>query len=112
MSPNWSLSSIALRTASPKLARAAVTPAMCASAAATPRPVWFEERALRGHLDRPLGGAAECAGPFGDLVRVLFDGVGDLIEQFVDCDEGRTADIPMRLLDLGVQVDGGRRDGD
>src|SRR5204863_2443014 len=52
-------------------------------------------------------GAAEGAGPFGDLVRVFFDDVGDFVEQLVDRDESGTADVPMRLLDLRVQVNSG-----
>jgi len=62
---------------------------------------------LRRRLNRSLGGAAEGARPFGDLVRILFDNIGDLVEQFMDRDEGRAAYVPMRLLDLRVQVDGG-----
>jgi hypothetical protein len=72
-----------------------------------PQPVRFEERPLGRRLNRSLGGAAEGARPFGDLVRVLLDDVGDLVEQLVDRNEGRTADVPMRLLGLRVQVNGG-----
>ena len=72
-----------------------------------PQRVRLEERPPRGDLSRSLGGAAERAGPFGDLVRVLFDDIGDLVRELVDRDEGGTADISMRLLDLRVQVNGG-----
>src|SRR3954453_19819234 len=72
-----------------------------------PQPVRLEERVLCRSLDRALGGAAEAAGTFCDLVRILFNDIGDLVEQLVDCDEGGAADVPMRLLHLSVQVDGG-----
>ena len=71
-----------------------------------PQPVRFEERTLRGSLDRSFGGAAARACPFGHFVREFFHDVGDIVEEFVDGDEGGTADVPMRLLDLRVQVDG------
>jgi len=45
--------------------------------------------------------AARC-----DRVRVALDYICDLVEEFMDRDESRPTDIPVRLLDLGVQIDG------
>ena len=68
------------------------------------------EKGLFGcDLHGSLCGAAERSGAFRKHIRVVLDHGGDLVEQFMDCNESRTANIPMRLLYLPVQVDRSRQ---
>ena len=62
--------------------------------------------ALGGHGHRALGGAAQAGDALGDLVDLLQHHIGNLVEQLVQGDEIRTLHVPMRLLDLALQIDG------
>jgi hypothetical protein len=42
---------------------------------------------------------------FGDEVRVILDFPGDLVEQLVQADEIRAFDVPVRLLELSLEVE-------
>src|SRR6516162_2879041 len=68
--------------------------------------ILFEEGPLDSDVNRPFGRRAESPRTFGDRIRIVLDRLGDLVEEFMDGDEGRPAHIPMRLLDLCVQIDG------
>lgn len=67
--------------------------------------VGFEKRPLDRDVDCSLRRAAECGGSFGDRVGITLDQIGHLVEEFVNRDESRAAYIPVRLLDLRMQID-------
>jgi len=48
--------------------------------------------------------AAELDRAFGDHVRVLLHVFGDVIEEFVQADEVRAFHVPMRLLELALEI--------
>ena len=58
---------------------------------------------------RPDSGAAEPACPLGKLVGEMLHLLRDGIEERVDGDETRPPHVPVRLLELGVEVDRGRQ---
>ena len=64
-----------------------------------------EERALGRDLDRAFGDAAEARGALGDQIGIALRLAGDLVEQLVDGDEGGPSHVPVRLLQLAVQID-------
>ena len=49
--------------------------------------------------------AAEAGGALGDQVGVAVRLAGDLVEHLMDADEGRSPHVPVRLLQLAVQID-------
>jgi hypothetical protein len=51
------------------------------------------------------GHTAELHSSFGDGVHVILNVLVDFVEQFVQSDERRALDVPMRLLCLRLQVD-------
>src|SRR5271165_776169 len=65
----------------------------------------FQFAAFGGHGNRAFGGTAQARHPFGDLVDLFQYQIGDLVEQLVQSDEMGTFDVPMRLLDLALQID-------
>src|SRR5208282_1963336 len=106
-SPNAAASSIALRAESPKLASAAVTAVRCArSLVGHSELVLLEERSLDGDVNRPFGRRAESPRTFCDRIRIVLDRLRNLVEEFMDSDERGPTHIPMRLLDLCMQIDG------
>ena len=68
-----------------------------------------EEGAFGCSLNSPICGAAEPAGAFGEQIGVVLDSASDSVEEFVNRDEARPANIPMRLFHLGVQIDRRRK---
>ena len=68
-----------------------------------------EERTLGRDLDRSFGDSAEARGAFGQQVGIALRFPGDLVEQLVDRDEGRTPHVPVGLLQLPMQIDSRRR---
>ncbi len=60
--------------------------------------IGHEEGALRRNLNGAVRGAAESVGALGNKVGIVFDIRRDLVEQFVDCDESRSAYVPLRLF--------------
>ena len=65
----------------------------------------FLQARLRSRDARGAAGdAAQCGDPLGDIVDRLFEFLGELVEQLVQGDEIRAFDIPVRLLDLGIQI--------
>src|ERR1700744_2225242 len=68
--------------------------------------VVFQLAALCRHGNGAFGGSSQTGDPFGHLVDLVQDDVGKLVEQLVQGDEVRTFDVPMRLLDLALQING------
>src|SRR5882757_1423089 len=62
--------------------------------------------ALRSHGNSAFGGASQAGDALRDLVDLFEHRVGNLVEQFVQGDEVGTLHVPMRLLDLALQIDG------
>ena len=71
--------------------------------------ILFELRSGRGDPGGALGDAAELNDAFGDHVHIGLDGLIHLVEQFMQADETRAFDVPMRLLHLRLQIHGGRQ---
>src|SRR4029078_9161384 len=56
-------------------------------------------------------GATECGRALGDGVDVLEDGLRDGVVELVELDEVAALDVPVRLLELRVQVEAVREPG-
>ena len=86
------------------MASAAVTAVKCVFSSATPGSYRSRNDRLTATSIVPSAElpsvAARC-----DRVRVALDYICDLVEEFMDRDESRPTDIPVRLLDLCVQID-------
>ena len=70
-----------------------------------PEGIVHERGAVRHDAHRALGNAPELYDPLGDQIDVVLDVLVDLVEQFVQRDEGRALHVPVGLLALRLQVD-------
>ena len=68
--------------------------------------IGLERGARRDRTGRTAGCATEGSDAFGESVDMLPGMVGDLVEEFVQGDEVRTLDVPVRLLGLQPEIDG------
>jgi len=59
--------------------------------------------ALGKRRERCFGGSSQAGDAFGESRRSVPTRLGELVEKFVQGDEIRPFDIPMRLLDLALQ---------
>src|SRR6202041_1333229 len=62
--------------------------------------------AFGGYGHGAFGGTAQARHAFGDFVDLFQDHVGDLVEQLVQGDEVGALHVPVRLLDLALQING------
>ena len=56
--------------------------------------------------DGAFGNAAQLHDPLGNQIHIRGHGFVDLIEQFVEADEVRSFDVPMRLFHLHLEIYG------
>ncbi len=65
---------------------------------------FLQARGLRRHARGAVRHAGKRGDAFGDVVHGSFEFFGELVEQLVQGDEVFADDVPVRLLDLGLQV--------
>jgi hypothetical protein len=68
--------------------------------------ILLQLRRLRHRADGPDGGPAQLRDPLRQEIRGARGVLDHLVEQFVEGNEAWSANVPVRLLGLELQVDG------
>ena len=105
-SGNCAAASMSARNARPNRLSAAALARRCASPPLRSERVRVEVRRGGRRLHPPVGHAAERRDPLGEQIDVTLRRIVEGIEQLVQLEEGRAAHVPVRLLHLGLDIEG------